>query len=102
MLVHEELTPMARRSDAEQVRRQLEEVAYHEAGHAVAALEFRHATHSVSIVPDVDAGTLGRVRRPKRYRPSFMPDIYDLRDARFQTTFLREIQIALAGPAAAE
>jgi ATP-dependent Zn protease len=93
---------MPRLPKAEHERRQLEAVAYHEAGHAVMAIEYRRAIHSVSIVPDPDAGSLGHVRFQKRYQPVFSPEWSDLRDAPCQTICIREVLVALAGPAAEE
>jgi hypothetical protein len=65
--------------------RKMEAVAYHEAGHAVAALLLHRPLRYVSIVPDKERGILG----------------YDLMPRR-RTLLEREIMVLLAGEVAEE
>jgi hypothetical protein len=77
-------------------RSEREATAYHEAGHAVASFYLGRGVREVSIIHDVQHGTLGRVRN---YRlPAFRPEM--MMDARTRTTAERCILILLAGPEA--
>jgi ATP-dependent Zn protease len=96
---------MTRLTKDERERHRLEPtayVAYHEAGHAAAAIWHGRALRRVTIVPDKEEGSLGHVARRKRRRQSFDPENQTLDDARYQTRLIRGILIALAGPAAEE
>ena len=75
----------------------LEKTAYHEAGHAVAYYQLRKRFKSVSIIPDDEAGFLGRV---VGYPPpeSFRPDIEV--DARGQRRIENELFVFVCGEAA--
>src|SRR6185437_15760265 len=63
--------------------RKMEAVAYHEAGHAVAALLLHRPLRYVTIVPDKARGTLGHDLTPRR-----------------RTILEREIMVLLAGEVA--
>jgi hypothetical protein len=80
---------------AERERRRLEETAYHEAGHAVAAIVLRRGFSHVTIEPRDDS--LGHVK-PNKHPESFRPDISD--DARDAPRIEREVLMLLAGIAA--
>ena len=77
------------------MRRSAERVAYHEAGHAVAAIALRRAVKLVSIVPRGDTnGRTVKQKLPSTFRPG-----HDARTSRFVE---RDIMISLAGPVAQE
>ncbi len=50
--------------------------AYHQAGHAVAALRFHFAVDLVTIVPDADTGSLGMCRSAPGLPPGFRLDAW--------------------------
>jgi hypothetical protein len=75
--------------------------AYHEAGHAVAALALDRAVKRVSIVPDGEREILGHCLNTRL--PSwFQPDVYryDIMDNRTRLALEREILVLLSGPVA--
>lgn len=86
---------MAKATKAERERRALESTAYHEAGHAVAAIESRRAILLLTIVPtDESHGHMLKTKTPDWVRP-------DINEDRRTTAWLeREILLGLAGPAA--
>jgi ATP-dependent Zn protease len=86
---------MPRFTKAEREARRLEETAYHEAGHAVAALDLRRPFHHVTIEPKEDS--LGHVLMRKR--PAWVrPDVEW--NTRTEKWLEREVLIGLAGGAA--
>jgi len=70
-----------------------ERVAYHEAGHAVMRYELRLPFKRVSIVPDGETLTVGRVQH--QYPPTFRPDCNT--DLRTEGRIKHEVMAALAG-----
>jgi hypothetical protein len=77
---------------ADRQRRALEAVAYHEAGHAVVALELRRGFRYATIVPETTS--LGHLK-PTKTPASFRPDINT--DRRTSARIEREVLIGLAG-----
>ena len=77
---------------AERQRRTLEATAYHEAGHAVVALDLRRAVRYLTIVPE--GGSLGHVANAKP-PASFQPDLNS--DRKTGAWIEREVMIGLAG-----
>jgi len=73
----------------------LKATAYHEAGHAVAALRLNVSVRSVSIVPT--KGSLGRMAHYRK--TGFSPDI-DITSLRAKGVLERDAIVTLAGPAA--
>ncbi len=73
---------------------QLECTAYHEAGHAVAAIHLGQTVKRVSIVPREEDETLGRMtgRKPPGW---FEPDVY--RDSRHRDWIEGEVLVLLVG-----
>ena len=82
-------------SKAEQERNLLERVAYHEAGHAVAAIRFKRSFRHATIVPKGDG--LGHVLYAK-FHESFRPDVEINR--RVEDSLEKCILIAMSGMAA--
>jgi ATP-dependent Zn protease len=76
---------------------QLSRTAYHEAGHAVMAYEFGHATHHVTIVPDREVGSLGH-HQSAPFPAWLKPDIEI--NSRTEKRIEQEILVRLAGMAA--
>lgn len=74
----------------------IEKVAYHEAGHAVAAYIFHRRFSSVSIIPKDDY--LGIMTRPKT--ESLEQDLLDMDDFRNRKRIESEIIISFAGAVA--
>lgn len=87
--------PTTRASKSDRAHLALEQTAYHEAGHAVAALALNRAIRELSIVPTENS--LGHLKNTKA-PDSFRPDINV--DNRTTTWIEREVLIGLAGPAA--
>lgn len=76
---------------------QEERTAYHEAGHAVAAMRQYERFEYVTIIPDEDAGSLGHLLHrplPKRFHPDIKLTLH------MQDKFETRIVITLAGPLA--
>src|SRR5262249_8800067 len=74
----------------------LPRAAYHEAGHAAAALVFRRSVRSVTIVPDESNHTRGMV--VVTTMPSFRPEENGRHGARTRRRVETEIIRVLAGP----
>jgi ATP-dependent Zn protease len=86
---------MARSRAAE--KRLLKRVAYHEAGHAVAAIEFRRAFKSVTVIPG--ANSLGHVLMHRI--PQSVIDDHEGGSGNLVDRFVeKDLLVSLAGPAA--
>lgn len=79
-----------------QRRSALERVAYHEAGHAVAAALLHTHMRSASIIPNNSQGSLGHVGHHRWGKET--PDVYD--SARIDRRLEQHIITVLAGPEA--
>jgi hypothetical protein len=89
---------MAARTKAERQRRRLEATAYHEAGHAVMALELRRRFKHVTVVPKDDSlGHVLKTDAPDWFRPD-CPGFGD--ELKTERWIERELLIGPAGVAA--
>ena len=75
----------------------LERIAFHEAGHAVAAVLHRRGLRKATIVPDKESGTLGCVFTG-RFGSRFKPDAHAGRKER--DLIEGDVTVSLAGPVA--
>jgi hypothetical protein len=87
----------AESDEAEIARRQLEETAYHEAGHTVMAFELGRKVRYITTIPGLVADTRGHVRPTASPKWHLMDDSCAPRMLRW---IEREIAILISGPLA--